>query len=408
MATLILTGGAKTISASALLSTNTSSLGFGNVAVGKSTSYQVLVTNVGTSAVKISQVSTQGTGFKTTYLALPVTLEPAKNFVLNISFTPTIMGSVSGSVEVFSNATNSPTKTSLSGKGLQPQITAVPGSAAFGSVSVGTTNSQTVTLQNPGNDYLHITQISVKGTGFSLSGVTLPLNVAPGRSSAFTVRFAPKSVGAVTGDVAVVSNAPNSLFNIPLGGSGTVSSVQLSANTSSLSFGSVTVGTTAMKTVTLSNKGNANVSVSGIKVSGTGYSASGYEIPFTLSVGQSTTFDVKFAPTVSGSSTGTAAVTSTASNSPNAILLSGTGTLTSTHAVVLSWAPSGSSVVGYHIYRGTQSSGPFSKLTPSVVASTSYTDSTVLANSSYFYVATAVDAAGAESSFSNKILVAVP
>src|SRR5271168_3643885 len=47
-----------------------------------------------------------------------------------------------------------------------PQLSATPGSVSFGSVTDGTTNTQTVQLMNTGNATLTITQVTVTGTGF--------------------------------------------------------------------------------------------------------------------------------------------------------------------------------------------------------------------------------------------------
>jgi fibronectin type 3 domain-containing protein len=63
--------------------------------------------------------------------------------------------------------------------------------------------------------------------------------------------------------------------------------------------------------------------------------------------------------------------------------------------------------VAYNIYRGTTSGGPYSLLT-SMNSSTADTDSTVQSGTTYYYVVTAVDSAGAESAYSNPTQAAVP
>lgn len=52
--------------------------------------------------------------------------------------------------------------------------------------------------------------------------------------------------------------------------------------------------------------------------------------------------------------------------------------------------------------------GPYTKLNGSLILGTVYTDSTVQAGQTYFYVATAVDPNGVESEFSNEIPVTIP
>lgn len=78
---------------------------------------------------------------------------------------------------------------------------------------------------------------------------------------------------------------------------------------------------------------------------------------------------------------------------------SGSGT---THSVDLSWIASTSpNVAGYNVYRGTVSGGPYTMLNTSLVAGTTYTDSTVQSGQTYYYVATAVDTSGNQSAYSS-------
>jgi len=65
-------------------------------------------------------------------------------------------------------------------------------------------------------------------------------------------------------------------------------------------------------------------------------------------------------------------------------------------------------VAGYNVYRGTVSGGPYSKLNSSLIAPTTYTDSTVQSGQTYFYVVAAVDASNVESAYSNTISAIIP
>jgi len=86
----------------------------------------------------------------------------------------------------------------------------------------------------------------------------------------------------------------------------------------------------------------------------------------------------------------------------------GTGT-TASHSVTLSWLASTSpGVAGYNVYRGTSNGGPYTKLTSSLVAGLGYTDSSVVAGQTYYYVATAVDSSNNESSYSSAAQAVVP
>ena len=76
--------------------------------------------------------------------------------------------------------------------------------------------------------------------------------------------------------------------------------------------------------------------------------------------------------------------------------------------VDLSWTASTSTVVGYNIYRGTVSGGPYVKLNATAVSGTSYTDTGVVAGQLYYYVVTAVDSSGVESVYSNQASATIP
>jgi fibronectin type 3 domain-containing protein len=65
-------------------------------------------------------------------------------------------------------------------------------------------------------------------------------------------------------------------------------------------------------------------------------------------------------------------------------------------------------VVGYNVYRGTTTGGPYSKLNSSAIVTTFYSDSTVKSGSTYYYVTTAMNSSGAESIKSNEVRTAIP
>ena len=78
-------------------------------------------------------------------------------------------------------------------------------------------------------------------------------------------------------------------------------------------------------------------------------------------------------------------------------------------SVALSWTASTSlDVAGYNLYRATVTGGPYQKLTTSPVPSLTYQDLSVSRGQAYYYVATAVDTSGNESSYSIEATALVP
>lgn len=79
------------------------------------------------------------------------------------------------------------------------------------------------------------------------------------------------------------------------------------------------------------------------------------------------------------------------------------------HSSSLTWTASTSTgVVGYNVYRATRAGGPYTKVNPSLVAGTSFTDNSVEAGQIYYYVAAAVSSSNQESLYSNEASATIP
>ena len=182
---------------------------------------------------------------------------------------------------------------------------------------------------------------------------------------------------------------------------------QLSASTLTLNFGNVNIGSSSSQTVTLSNSGNANVTISNIRTLGAGISASGIYVGLVLTPGQQALLNVTFAPVATMGVTGNVTVTSDATNSPTSIAVSGSGLQPTSHSVDLTWNAS-MGAVGYNVYRGTVSGGLYTLLTGAPITTTSFTDTNVQSGQAYYYVVTALNSNGVESTFSNTAPATIP
>lgn len=286
-----------------------------------------------------------------------------------------------------------------------PKLTIAPESIAFDSIKAGTTSIQTITLSNTGTGPATVSQATISGAGFSLSGLSIPLTLAPAGTVQFSVIFSPATSGNSTGNVSIVSDATGSPIIVTL--TGTAVTSQLSTSPASLNFGNVAVNSTGTLPVVVTNTGSGGVTISQASVAGAGFSVSGPALPLILAARQNTSFSVTFGPTAGGSMTGSLSVTSSATNSPNLVSLSGMGT--NQHSVSLTWAVSTSpSITGYNVYRGMVSGGPYTKLNSSLVTATTYIDATVEAGETYYYVTTALNSQGVESSNSNQAEAVIP
>lgn len=309
-----------------------SSLNFGSVTVNAASSPStVTLTNAGHQSLSIVQASSSLSEFVLTGPSLPVTLASGQSVAFQVIFRPDAAKTFSGNLSFSLNPTSAGMKTiPFTGTGtstaaVSPQITVSPTTASF-AVNVGSSQSQATTVTNTGTATLNITQATMNGSGFGVSGLTLPLSLAPGQSSAFKVNFAPAAAGSVTGSLSLVSNSPNSPTQIALAGTGNSSQTAgLLVTPSAATFGNVTVGTTNTQTIKLTNSGAANLSISQATVSAKSFVVNGLALPLTLTPGQSTTFNVAFSPASAGAVTGSVSLVSNAPNSPSTIAISGTG-----------------------------------------------------------------------------------
>src|SRR5256885_7200427 len=228
------------------------SLNFGNVAAGSNSTQKVQLSNSGNSSVTVTQVAASGAGISVSGLATPVTLAPSQTVALSVTFAPTSAGTTTGSVTVTNNEGVNAI-VAVTGTQTQPGLSLTPTSASFGSVVTGNTNSQTIQIKNSGTANLTVSQATVSGAGFSLSGLALPMTLTPGQSGNFNVQYAAQGTGSVTGAVSVTSNAPNSPAAVALSGTAVAATTTISVNPSSLSFGSVTDGSSAAQGFTVTN-----------------------------------------------------------------------------------------------------------------------------------------------------------
>ena len=401
-----LSGGAQT----GALSANPASLDFGSVQVGSNQTLPETLTNSGGSTLTVTQVNVTGAGFSASGLSLPLVLAAGQSQPFSVTFTPASAGSSSGNLAIVNTSSVPTVNVALSGNGLAAgALTPSPSSLSFGNVQVGNNRQLSETLTNSGGVNVNISQATVAGTGFSISGLNPPLVLTPGQHYTFTVTFTPPSTGNDTGSVSIVSDASNPNLGIPLTGTGTpVPQGQLAVAPTTLDFGNVIVGTNSSLPGTLTASG-ASVIVSSAAVTGAAFALSGLSFPVTIPAGQHVQFTMTFTPQGTGVASGSVSFASNASNSPTVESLTGTGTPAPVHSVNLSWTASTSqNVIGYNIYRGGKSGGPYSKINSVLDASTLYSDTAVVDGSTYYYVTTAVNSSNQESTYSNQTLAVIP
>ena len=177
-----------TVTAATLsLNASPTSLSFGSIDTGATSTLGVTITNSGNSSVTISGVSSSGAGFSTSNVSSGTVLAPGQTAALNVTFAPTSTGGASGVVTVASNATNSPASISMTGTGVQsnfstwaePSLNRVGKTDAPGALSSialsgarGETVDTQVVVQGPAGGLSNVNVSASALTG--PNGVTIP------------------------------------------------------------------------------------------------------------------------------------------------------------------------------------------------------------------------------------------
>jgi len=315
-------------------SLSATSLSFGNETVGAtSTSREVALTNTGNATLYFTSIDVTGPDASSFVFAnnCGTSLTGGASCTIHGHFTPAAGGALTAAVVIADSATGSPKSISLSGSGVNPPGTLSATSLSFGDLEVGTTSaSQSVMFTNNGSVALAITSVNVTGADSSsfVFASDCGSGLVAGASCTIHGHFTPTSAGLLTAAVTITDSTSGSPQSVSLTGTGYLPTT-ISLSATSLSFGNETVGvTSASQQVTLTNTGGSPFAISSIALTGAGASSFVFanSCGSSLAAGASCLIHGHFTPAVSGDLTAVVKVTGNASNSPQLVSISGTGT----------------------------------------------------------------------------------
>jgi hypothetical protein len=333
-------------------------LSFGQVPSGQSVQKILTLTNSSPSAtLTIRRITSEWPFLSTTTCG--TTLAPAAYCTVTLTYTPInqvaagssppVSTADSGELVIESDAGSSPDLIDLTGSSTPVYVTSPTNAAplatlmpsqsslTFANTMVGNVSApQTVTLDNTGTATLNILGLQTT-PDYTVSSNCA--SIVPGASCTLTVTFTPQSStqpgpgsGQRAGAIEVSSNATTSLEFISVIGVSSPSSLTIAQ--SSLNFGTVLVGTNSTLPLTLTNNGTSAITFGILSATTTLTAASGsYTVAvgncpqpgLALAAGTSCILQVGFAPTQSGTITGTLSIASSASTLPLVVALTGVG-----------------------------------------------------------------------------------
>ncbi|HEY1580287.1 MAG TPA: choice-of-anchor D domain-containing protein [Terracidiphilus sp.] len=196
----------------------------------------------------------------------------------------------------------------------------------------GIGGQKVATLTNSGTTTLTIGSVALGGTNpgdFRIYSKTCGTSLAPSASCTANVVFAPTTTGNRAATLNFNDSATNSPQVVTLTG---YAPGGVAASPTSIGFASTAVGsTTAAQTATLKNGLSSSITISSVAITGTNagdFAISSKTCSTSLGASASCTASIVFKPTAAGTRTATLSFTDSATNSPQTVALSGTGSST--------------------------------------------------------------------------------
>ncbi|MES2594590.1 MAG: choice-of-anchor D domain-containing protein [Verrucomicrobiota bacterium] len=297
----------------------------GDTYYNNTATFTFTIRNTGASDLTNIIVTKDGTNASEVVITNPLpafTVSPAGSTTINGYFRPLGLGLRTATLHIANDDPDeNPFDINLTANGVSAEIVvewpateevADGGSRTFGTVALGSSETQTVTIKNTGTATLSGLSVSTVGPHDADFVITQPPSpgLQIGNSSTFTVKFAPKTRGTRSVELRVANTDPDeNPYNIFLSGTamGPEIVVEQPAGTnkmdgSSADFGTVAVGSSSSQTFTLKNVGDLDLT--GLTVTKDGNYAPEFIVTANpagpLAPDGSTTFTVEFRPIAHG------------------------------------------------------------------------------------------------------------
>ena len=263
--------------AQAQISATPNQLGFGLHSLGSSSRLSVQVNNSGGSALQWQEISLSGAHAADFSLAGSCNgaqaLPAGGSCTVDVLFQPSVAGTRSALLNLFSNAGNAP-RLSLAVQGEGEAAGPAPlvqfdlDRVDFPTTAVGRSSGPRVlTLSNRGSAPLTGLRWQITPAEFNFSS-NCAATLAAGSSCTVNLNFSPLVAGETTGELQLFSNAATAPYRLPLHGSASSQPVPVLAwviDTWTLAFADTVVGqSAASQQVSLRNQGPGPVQIQGL------------------------------------------------------------------------------------------------------------------------------------------------
>jgi Abnormal spindle-like microcephaly-assoc'd, ASPM-SPD-2-Hydin len=204
------------------LTVSPSSITFPSTPVNTTSAVHLTISNTGKTKGTVQKVAIGGAGFLYLFGSGVHTIQGGQSLTLTLEFQPKTAGTFNGWFTIYTGSNvNNPTllKVSLQGVATPAAVgalTVTPGSLAFGTQTVGTTTTQTLTLLNVGSLAVTINGLAVTGAPYALVNAPSSLTLQPMQQGIVTVAADPTTIGTQTGQLTLNNTGSTPVFNVSL------------------------------------------------------------------------------------------------------------------------------------------------------------------------------------------------
>lgn len=307
---------------SASVALSPTSMDFGSVPLGQSSTRTITAANTGDAAIGLASPMASG-DFRITGTTCGGSLSAATTCAITLAFTPTVDGARAGALTLTDDTATHITQLTGNGQGTS-RIVVTPASLSFSNTAVNTTSAaQTLTLVNNGTAAATLTAASLSGD-FRIASTTCGSTLAISASCTVSVVFAPTTSGTRSGILTLADAAAQ--YAVALQGTGVAGTLAVSPT--SIAFYDTTLNTTAaVRTIVLTNTGNGALKLGTITASDD-FAVTTNCSNTTLAGGAICTLSVTFTPKTAGAHTGTVFIPSDSNglaNTLTTVTLTGNG-----------------------------------------------------------------------------------
>jgi len=293
------------------------SINFGEVEVGKSSTKLFQISNTGDALLQITSITSSNSQFTVSGIG---NVAIGSQITISVKFAPTSPGIKAALLTIKSNDPDeSSVVVSIQGEGIvtpKPNISISPTTLDFGNIVLGNSLIKSFYIYNDGSATLQINSTTSNNTRFTI--LDNPTTVYPSGSTQVRIKFEPSSLGLTEGKITIASNDPDeSSRQVNVKGTGvSPPSAHIRISPTSIDFGQVQVTKYLTREFKIYNDGTTTLTISNITSNNDQF------IPIfvsTINISPSNyaTATVRFVPASVGVKSGTISV---ASNDPNTLI----------------------------------------------------------------------------------------